>query len=886
MKNRELTRVGAFLIFGFGLLLRVSGNEAPLLASSGLAAAPSATGTIGKGDIPQVPETHPVSVALPSIGDSVEKQSAPLYLLSYDHGGLVFWGIKHFEEKLQEAIAWLDRHPTFKIGLDNEAYTYDFLAERDPKLLEQLRDYLRKYPGRFGIATCTYGQPLATFINEESNIRQIAYAVRTDQKLLGYTPVVYAMSEHAMHSQIPQIVAGFGFQGALMRTHYMMYGYNPNFNLPVGWWTGLDGTRVPAVPTYEGEGAAFGRTPVDNWFLTRYPYVSGPADQMSPEQYRARFAHIRPLLASRLDDSGLKKEALLNEADKNPQYHWLLLDELFSTFPAPTTEMKTLPNDFTVRMPWGYCGNEIWNACRQAEVQVLTAERLAAFALLLGGENHEQDLDRAWKNLLVGQHHDVQIVGLVPEARRFLSSSIAESTKISSAALKYVAERMKGEGFAQVTAFNPLSWPRRQWMETSVALRKGDAQELQVKHEGRTVPSALLSVSRFSNGEILEARVAFEAELPPLGFASYSIIAAPQAGPSVVPAAAKPAVVEVDAEHLRVVTPFFDVRLDPHGGIAELVDRRTGKAMLTTGKRSGFFAGRINGVDCESRGQWTLHAPEKPAPFVVAREYGFIGGIPYSLEVTLHADSPQLDFRMHFHFEGEKIGQLSDDPRDARSPFVHEAKLRFKIFPATGEGVTGVRDLPFAVAPTNGRYVEGNYWTALAGTQGGVAFFNRGTMGSVREDEGGFSVPLAYAMYYVWGTRMLTGDYNYELAAFPFNGEWQQADLHRRAVAYNFPVVSESGAPGSGLLGESLRLIDAGMDDVLLSALYSENGKVLVRLYESEGRPGNSEIRYLRGPARVTEVDLLGRGNTEVVGPLGFKPWQFRTVRIETKRGH
>ncbi len=59
--------------------------------------------------------------------------------------------------------------------------------------------------------------------------------------------------------------------------------------------------------------------------------------------------------------------------------------------PAPTDEFMTLPDDFHVIMPWGYCGNEIWNMSRQAEVKVLTAERLAAMESLTGGENHEAD---------------------------------------------------------------------------------------------------------------------------------------------------------------------------------------------------------------------------------------------------------------------------------------------------------------------------------------------------------------------------------------------------------------------------------------------------------------------------------------------------------------
>jgi alpha-mannosidase len=199
-----------------------------------------------------------------SSGPSAPEKSEPLCLLTYDHGGLVLWGHDHFAERLSNAVSWLDKYPSFKIGVDNEAYTYDALAEQHPDLLGKLRGWLKRYAGRFGIGTCTYGQPLSAFINEESNVRQLVYAIRADQRHFGYTPVIYLMSEHAMHSQIPQLLAGCGFQGAILRTHFMMYGYNPTFDAPIGWWVGLDGSRLPTVPTYPGEGAAFGKTTVDN----------------------------------------------------------------------------------------------------------------------------------------------------------------------------------------------------------------------------------------------------------------------------------------------------------------------------------------------------------------------------------------------------------------------------------------------------------------------------------------------------------------------------------------------------------------------------------------------------------------------------------------------
>jgi len=808
-------------------------------------------------------------LAFSAIAVAIETNS-PLYMLTYDHGGVILWGTDHFGERLRNAISWLDRYPGFKIGLENEAYAYDYLAEHDPALLEELRADLKKYRGRFGIGTCTYGQPLTTFINEESNIRQIAYAIKTDQKRLGYTPVIYLMSEHAMHSQVPQILTGFGFRGAIMRTHFMMYGYNPTFDLPIGWWVGLDGSRIPAVPTYPGEGAAFGRTTVDNWFLTRFP---APDARQSPADFRTQFGHIHPLLATRADDSGLRKEELVKEYSGNADYRWLLLEDLPTVFPKPASDMKTLPDDFTVRMPWGYCGNEIWSLSRQAEVQVLTAERLAALELLLGGTNREPELERAWKSLLVGQHHDIQICGLLPDARSFLTKSIGASTNVLNGSLQFVASQMRSNGLAQVTVFNPLSWQRREWIEADVILpRRGDGS-FGVQHAGQTVPSVVLSSERSTEG--LRVRVGFVADLLPLTVASYSVV------PAKEQPTPPPSQVTVDAENLRITTPFIEAHLDPNGGIASLMDKRTGTVLLAPLKRSGFFAGRINGKDRESHGRWTLHLAGEGRPWAVAREYGFIAEIPYNLEIRFRADDARLDCRASFRFSGEKIGKVSDDRRDARAGFVHEDKLRFKVFPALGAGAIGVRDLPFAIAETTNRHVEGNYWMAEAVATNGVAFFNRGTMGAVREADGGFSLPLAYAMYYIWGTRMLDGEFTYEFALLPFNGGWREADLHRRAIAYNFPVVVTSGKQGAGNIADSLHPLDVGSGEVLLSALYPESGQVYARLFEYRGQNTETVFGYRNGKAELSTTDLLGQTGQPVSGPIKFRPWQFRTLKIK-----
>jgi len=806
-----------------------------------------------------------------TITHQTEFPDETVYMLTYDHGGLILWGSDHFQERLGNAIEWLDKYPGFKIGLDNEAHIYDYFAENKPALLDDLKGYLEKYKGRFAIGSCTYGQPLSQFINEESNIRQIYYALKACQEHFNYRPPVYLMSEHAMHSQIPQILKGFAFDGAIMRTHFMMYGYNPTFDVPIGWWKGLDGSTIATIPTYPGEGAEFGKTPVDNWILTRYP---GPECGDSMEVFREQFKHIHPLLATRADDSGLRKEELVRNYENKPQYHWILLDELMEIFPEPEVDMVTLPNDFTVRMPWGYCGNEIWNDCRKAEVQVLTAERLAALEYIYGGNSHEKELEQSWKTLLLAQHHDVQIVGLLPEAHKLLPASISFSEEVIQSAMNFFTSNMSGDGIRQVTVFNPHSWPITRWITTDVALSKGEASVFVVRTGDQEIPARILTAHRFSDESILEGQIAFKAELPPLSITSFSVF--PANGNPIM----KSSQISVDEENLRITNPFIEIKLSQQGGIESIRNVATGKFITGNAERSSYFAGTINGVNCESAGRWIIHRSGEFTPWVKASEYGFISDIPYHFEITVYENSPQIDCYVEFFLNGQKIGLLSDNKRDSHSPFVHEEKLRFKFFPNVDENVTGIRDLPFAIAHTSDSYVEGNYWTALSDCNNGIAYFNKGTMGCIRENDGSYSIPLAYAMYYIWGTRMLHGIYSYEFAIYPFAGSQDTTDIHKSALEYNFPVPVVATEPGNGKLGNRIDLLSFDADHVILSAMYPSAGNVYIRFYEYKGKPCDISLPILKSGKSLTEVTLDGDFIDKVGDRINFNPWQIKTFRI------
>lgn len=417
-----------------------------------------------------------------------------------------------------------------------------------------------------------------------------------------------------------------------------------------------------------------------------------------------------------------------------------------------------------------------------------------------------------------------------------------------------------------------MSWSRADWITVELSLPRGAAKSLKVKHADKPVASEILSADLHSDGSLRDIRPSIYVNLPGLAARSYALVSAePEPNPAGNGIA-------MDFENLTLSSPYWTVRFSDNGGLSSIKHRQTGQELLQTKRRSGFFAGVINGKKRESKGQWNLEPTNAQVPWAIARETGFVGSIPYTFEMTFRKDTPRIDCRVQFHFDSQKIGRLSNNKRDSYSPFLHEEKLRFKMFPDVTGNAIGVRDLPFAVSETSDRYINGLYWTALTDGEKGIALFNRGTMGAVREKDGAFSMPLAYAMYYVWGTRMLNGDFTYEFALHCFTGEWQKADLHRMALEYNYPLVGLASSPGDGKQGHLFQPFVIQSSDVLVSAMFNDKGKTYLRMYEHRGKESQISLDYTMGKACWSEVDLAGRELSSPSNPLFWQPWQIRTV--------
>lgn len=166
--------------------------------------------------------------------------------------------------------------------LDNPGF--DEVTEpqlRDERRLARLRELIES--GRAEVVGGAYTQPILYAIGQESAVRQFLYGCQAVEQSLGAEVTIYAAQEPDMIGQLPQLLSQLGFQGALYRTHWAIFGSPPHRDAEAVWWRGPDGSRIRAVPAYE-------LTPLRNYGLP------GTPSRSLVEAARARGTH-RPLFS-------------------------------------------------------------------------------------------------------------------------------------------------------------------------------------------------------------------------------------------------------------------------------------------------------------------------------------------------------------------------------------------------------------------------------------------------------------------------------------------------------------------------------------------------------------------------------------------------------------
>ena len=213
-------------------------------------------------------------------------------------------------------------------------------------------------------------------------------------------------------------------------------------------------------------------------------------------------------------------------------------------------------------------------ANRLGENLLISAEKFASLACLYGAEYPEKALDKAWRQLLCGQHHDsitgtnneVSFADLMIEYRE--AAELAADTL--NRYLAYLASGIKTKkSGTPVIVFNPHTWERKEPCVINLPAGKDPARFIVEDSQGRQTELQVFETAADST-----RKAVFIPKVPALGYAVYYL----------KEKAAKK--LPVEAEDRVIENGYYRLEVDPAkgGGIVGIYDKTAKREVLIKGE--------------------------------------------------------------------------------------------------------------------------------------------------------------------------------------------------------------------------------------------------------------------------------------------------------------
>ncbi|WP_198680377.1 glycoside hydrolase family 38 N-terminal domain-containing protein [Lentzea terrae] len=596
--------------------VRVAAGQDEVVAEVGVVfSAPTTAGTT----YPATVLVAPVSGAPPFAWDvtvTVAETGWTMWMVSHFHYDPVWWNTQAgFTE------TWLDlpgaqaKRMPFQLSafdlvrahLDAARQDEDYrfvLAEVDylkphwdafPGDRSDLRRFLRD--GRIEIVGGNYNEANTNLTHPESTVRNAVYGVGFQRDVLGADPQSAWMLDVFGHDpSYPGLMADAGLTSSV-------WARGPWHHVGAKRHTG-DITRMQFPSEFEWI------SPSGRGVLTAYladHYVAGwdierksTLDEAMAEAYR-QFSTLRKAAATRNvllpvghDHNVPSRFCTEIHREWNARYVWPrfvvgLPRDFFAAVRADAEARSVTFSPQTRDMNPVYTGKDVSyidtkQAQRAAEVAVLDGERMAALTTLLGAGYPALALDKAWRQLVYGAHHDA-ITGTESD-QVYLdlltgwreADELGRSVLSDSISVLASAADTSGAGEA-VIVVNTLAFVRDAVATVDLRLTGFKGARV-VDLDGAEVPAVTDAALKHPDGT-LELTLTFVArQVPASGYRVYRVVDAPKVPPYWMPRTG----VTIESES-------FFVEADPSrgGALSSVYDRTTERELVRPGGLAAEF---------------------------------------------------------------------------------------------------------------------------------------------------------------------------------------------------------------------------------------------------------------------------------------------------------
>nr|WP_269432444.1 alpha-mannosidase [Paenibacillus sp. VKM B-2647] len=802
-------------------------------------------------------------------------------------------GFQEVKATFRSALDRMKEYDDFVFTCSSAAM-YEWVENNDPRMFDEIRQRVKE--GRWQVVGGWWIQPDCNIPGGESFVRQGLYGQRYFKEKLGVAAKVgYNVDSFGHHGMLPQILAKSGMP------YYVFMRPMPNEKgLPgrLFHWESDDGSRVL---TY--------RIPFEycTWGKDLEKHV-----RRCMTELKEPVDELMVFYGVGNHGGGPTKENILSliRMNADPEFPTILFDgpnDYFEHMEKRELPLPVVHDDLQHHASGCYAahsGIKKWN--REAENKLLAAEAWSIIAERVTGQPYPRDYDRAWKNVLFNQFHDILAGTSLEAAYEDARNQHGEAMSIAERGLNYALQSLSWnigieheEGMKPIVVFNPHAWATR----VNVELEIGGIRDASVLTDetGAEVPYQLVQPLATSGGRY---RLSFVAELPALGYRLYkmhtppglvsgsSAIAAP--GPN-APQSAKdtshlnpPA---VKATNTSLENDRFRLEFDPNTGfISSLFDKKAGCEVFRgpaarpaviednsdTWSHNVLHFQNVVGDMTACSVQRVEHGPVKS----VIRVTGEYGRSTIIQEFSMYRELDYIDVKVTV---------------DWREHF----KMLKLVFPVNLMMTKQTYEIPYGFKERehNGEEEPGQSWVDYGGIlrEGGTTY----GLSLISDAKYSYSImnkELALTVLrspiYAHHDPLVpdpAGHYSFidqgiqtfRYRLLPHEGSWEQAGTVKRAWELNRRPVTIIETYHAGPLPQRDSFLSVDQDNVVVSVVKKaeEGDDLIVRAYETtrtatkatirlpkwnrtiETAFGPCEIKTLRIPANpdaaVTETDLI-----------------------------
>ena len=424
-----------------------------------------------------------------------------------------------------------------------------------------------------------------------------------------------------------------------------------------------------------------------------------------------------------------------------------------------------------------------------------------------------------------------------------------------------------------------------------------------------------------NNNGIKSATLIFVAEIPPLGYKIFNIVEDRH----------KEYVTDVRGCGLTIENEFFKVSLNEDGTIKSLIDKSTGEEFVSLERP--FFNNVILQID---RGDFynimPLPNPKDPYPKRLAMIYEEYkeGHELTNGELALAKRYYQIGDDKLWGYEESRFGVervelvetgpvraalkvsgkirfwttirlryvqyiylYSRVPRvEVETLIEHHGKhYRLRVcFPTNIKDGKIRHEIPFGwIERDEGEYPALN-WVDYSNEIKGLCLLNKGLPGNNIVDGTIFLTLMRSTAFEYKGESwrgFMEGEVNkYEYALVPHVKEANWFYPHILGAEYNAPLLAKFVSKSDGELPRQFSFLSVEPKGVMTSAIYVEKGRLIIRIYEAEGRDNVARVRFFRDFKRIEEVTADGRvikvlkAKEDHCIEIKLRPFEIKTLRI------